>query len=40
LNATVTARVSEAVLPSGLDAVTVIAHLPVVSSYGVLKEPS
>ena len=40
LNATVTARVSEVVLPSGLEAVTVIAHLPAVSANGALNVPS
>ena len=40
LNATVTFRVSEVDLPSALVAVTVIAHFPVVSSSGVLNEPS
>src|SRR3990170_6456650 len=40
LNATVTARVSDAVLPSGLEAVTVMAHRPAVSSNGVVKVPS
>src|SRR5688572_1351491 len=40
LYATVTARVSDAVLPSGLEAVTVIAHRPAVSSKGVVNVPS
>src|SRR3990170_3626724 len=40
LNATVTVRVSEAVLPSGLDAVIVMAQRPAVSSNGVVKVPS
>src|SRR5687767_14368368 len=40
LKSTVTARVSDAVLPSGLDAVTVIAQRPAVSSNGVLNVPS
>src|SRR5687768_17784997 len=40
LNATVTARVNDVVLPSGLEAVTVIAHLPAVSANGALNVPS
>src|SRR3990170_1615758 len=40
LKATVTARVSDEVLPSGLEAVTVIAQRPAVSSNGVVKVPS
>src|SRR5687767_4625696 len=40
LKATVTARVSAVVLPSGLEAVTVIAQRPVVSSNGVVNVPS
>src|SRR6478672_5710844 len=35
-----TLRDSAAVLPSAPEAVTVIAHLPAVSSYGVLYDPS
>src|SRR4029079_9733018 len=37
---TMTLRDKAAVLPPGPDAVTVIAHFPVVSSYGVLYVPS
>jgi hypothetical protein len=35
-----TLRDNAAVFPSGPDAVTVIVHFPVVSSYGVLYVPS
>jgi len=40
LYSTVTLRVSEVVLPSSLEAVTVSDQRPVVSSYGVLNVPS